>query len=210
MVYSELLKPVMNKRCTSFIVLCRPKGRNLNSTIVTPGELVPFTPIHMGPGILIKAILQTSFSLMVFGWAQIVMDIQPLIVLITGEGHLHGFSHTYIGAGLLGVFSALSGKYLSEIGLYLLDMNPDWKINIPWWVAFLSAFIGTFTHVVIDSVMHSDMEPLSPFSRNNELLGYVSVELLHKLCMYSAVAGGILYYAISGFIKQKRRKQSTL
>ncbi len=171
---------------------------------------MPFTPIHMGPGILIKAILQTSFSLMVFGWAQIVMDIQPLIVLITGEGHLHGFSHTYIGAGLLGVFSALSGKYLSEIGLHLLDMNPDWKINIPWWVAFLSAFIGTFTHVVIDSVMHSDMEPLSPFSRDNELLGYVSVELLHKLCMYSAVAGGILYYAISGFIKQKRQKQSTL
>jgi hypothetical protein len=40
---------------------------------------MPFTPYHMGPGILIKALLQGSFSLMVFGWAQIVMDIQPLI-----------------------------------------------------------------------------------------------------------------------------------
>jgi len=44
----------------------------------------------MGPGILVKSILQSSFSLMVFGWTQIVMDIQPLIVMITGEGHLHG------------------------------------------------------------------------------------------------------------------------
>ena len=41
---------------------------------------MPFTPFHMGPGILIKSLLQGAFSLMVFGWAQIVMDIQPLFV----------------------------------------------------------------------------------------------------------------------------------
>ena len=86
---------------------------------------MPFTPLHMGPGILIKALLQGSFSLMVFGWAQIVMDIQPLFVLVTGEGHLHGFSHTYIGATLLAILSALSGKYLSEIGLKILGFNAN-------------------------------------------------------------------------------------
>jgi hypothetical protein len=68
---------------------------------------MPFTPIHMGPGILIKSLLQGSFSLMVFGWTQIVMDIQPLIVLISGEGHLHGFTHTYVGAILIAIFAAL-------------------------------------------------------------------------------------------------------
>jgi hypothetical protein len=31
----------------------------------------------MGSGILFKALLQTSFSLMVFGWTQIVRDVQP-------------------------------------------------------------------------------------------------------------------------------------
>ena len=94
---------------------------------------MPFTPIHMGPGILIKALLQGSFSLMVFGWSQIVMDIQPLIVLITGEGHLHGFSHTYIGGTLLAVFSALSGKYLSELGLLVLGISKKTNpIKIAW------------------------------------------------------------------------------
>lgn len=29
---------------------------------------MPFTPFHMGPGLLVKALLQGSFSLMVFGW----------------------------------------------------------------------------------------------------------------------------------------------
>jgi hypothetical protein len=79
----------------------------------------------MGPGIAVKTLLQGSFSLMVFGWAQIVMDLQPLVVLITGDGHLHGFSHTYMGATLLAIFSALSGKYLSEIGLYFMGLNRD-------------------------------------------------------------------------------------
>ena len=76
---------------------------------------MPFTPLHMGPGLLIKAILQGSFSLMVFGWTQIIMDIQPLVVILTGSGHLHGFSHTYMGATLLATFSAISGKYLSDM-----------------------------------------------------------------------------------------------
>lgn len=157
---------------------------------------MPFTPIHMGPGIAIKAVLQGSFSLMVFGWSQIVMDIQPLVVMITGEGHLHGFSHTYVGATLLAVLSALTGKYLSELGLYILGLNSDWQLKIAWWIAFLSAFIGTYTHVLLDSIMHSDVRPLYPFTTNNELQGWLSIASLHKLCLYSAIAGGIVYFAV--------------
>ena len=140
---------------------------------------------------------------MVFGWAQIVMDLQPLFVLITGEGNLHGFSHTYIGATLLGVLSALSGKYLSEIGLYFLGLNQDWKIVIGWPVAFFSAFIGTFSHVLLDSIMHSDVEPFFPVS-TNPILGVISVGALHKLCFYSGAIGGILYFAIHAWRRTYR------
>lgn len=158
---------------------------------------MPFTPIHMGPGIFIKALLQGSFSLMVFGWTQIVMDLQPLIVLITGEGHLHGFSHTYIGASIIAVVSALSGKYLSEIGLIILKISTNKPIMINWWVAFSSAFIGSFSHVYLDSIMHHDVEPFYPFSLVNQFHGMVSITTLHKFCMYSGLLGAALYYAIS-------------
>lgn len=158
---------------------------------------MPFTPIHMGPGILIKAILQSSFSLMVFGWTQIVMDIQPLIVLITGEGHLHGFTHTYVGATLLAIFSALTGKYLSELGLKILGIDKYQRINIAWWVAFLSAFIGSFSHVFLDSIMHTDVEPFYPITLTNNFHGMVSVTMLHKLCMYSGGVGALIYYAVN-------------
>ena len=85
---------------------------------------MPFTPFHMGPGLLIKSLLQSSFSLMVFGWAQIVMDIQPLIAMTTGVGALHGFTHTYVGATLLGIFSAVTGKSLAEWALRVVFISP--------------------------------------------------------------------------------------
>ena len=164
---------------------------------------MPFTPFHMGPGIFIKALLQGSFSLMVFGWSQIVMDIQPLVVLLTGEGHLHGFSHTYIGATLLAIFSALSGKYLSELGLIIIGISKkNNPINIAWWVAYVSAFIGTYSHVILDSIMHSDVEPFYPLSQANNLLGLITVGQLHKFCLASALVGAAIYYTVN-YVRKK-------
>jgi len=165
---------------------------------------MPFTPLHMGPGIVFKAILQSYFSLMVFGWAQIVMDLQPLVVLITKQGHLHGFSHSYIGATLLALFSALSGKYLAEFGLVIIKVSkPEDPIKITWWVSFTSAFIGTYSHIILDSIMHSDMAPFYPLSQSNGLLGLVTIDQLTLFCLLSAVLGACLYYWV-----QFRSKQS--
>ncbi|MEP1385048.1 MAG: metal-dependent hydrolase [Paraglaciecola sp.] len=159
---------------------------------------MPFTPIHMGPGILIKSLLRGSFSLMVFGWTQIVMDIQPLIVLLSGEGHLHGFSHTYIGATIIAILAGISGKYLSEFGLMVLRISKyENPISIAWWVVFLSAFIGSFSHVLLDSVMHLDVEPFYPFTLDNAFLGVISVPVLHKVCLYSGLIGAAIFYSVS-------------
>jgi hypothetical protein len=157
---------------------------------------VPFTPFHMGPGIIVKALLQGSFSLMVFGWTQIVMDVQPLIVILTGEGQLHGFTHTYVGATLIAAFSALTGKYLSEWALMLLRGSARKKIDISWRVAVASALVGSYSHVALDSIMHGDMEPLFPLSQSNPLLGIFSVSALHQICVYSGLFGAALYFAV--------------
>ena len=150
----------------------------------------------MGPGILIKALLQSSFSLMVFGWTQIIMDIQPLIVLITGEGYLHGFSHTYMGAILLALFAAITGKYLSQLGLWLLKIRPCISTSITWPVVFLSAFIGSFSHVFLDSIMHADVQPFFPVNLYNPMLNIISVEALRKVCLYSGLVGAAIYYFV--------------
>lgn len=151
----------------------------------------------MGPGILLKAIFQGSFSLMVFGWTQIIMDIQPLVVIVTGEGRLHGFTHTYIGATFIAAFSAFTGEYLADRVLLIVRGSAQSVLRISWSVAVVSAFIGSYSHIILDSIMHSDIEPLLPFSESNQLLGVISVSLLYKLCVYSGLLGGILYFIVN-------------
>ena len=163
---------------------------------------MPFTPLHMGPGLVVKACLQGAFSLTVFGWSQILIDLQPLYVLLTGNGDLHGLSHTYIGATGIALVAALTGKRLSEIGLRFIAMqayNP-----ISWPVAFASAFIGTYSHVLIDGIMHADMAPFAPLSEARFLFGVIGLEILHILCIASAVVGSITYFIVDRLRRKAR------
>ena len=151
----------------------------------------------MGPGMLIKSLLHGSFSLMIFGWSQILMDLQPLFAMITNEDKLHGFSHTFLGAAFIAIIAVLTGKHLSEFGLRITGYSYSNKpIKIFWFVAFFSAFIGTYSHVVLDAIMHSDVEPYYPFSITNNFLSILSVQLLHEFCIYSGLIGGGIFYYI--------------
>ena len=156
----------------------------------------------MGPGMLIKSLLHGSFSLMIFGWSQILMDLQPLFAMITNEDKLHGFSHTFFGASLIAIIAVLTGKHLSEFCLRITGYsNSNKPIKIFWFVAFLSAFIGTYSHVVLDAIMHSDVEPYYPFSMTNNFLSILPVQLLHEFCIFSGVIGGGIFYYIQYFWK---------
>ena len=152
----------------------------------------------MGPGLLVKSVLQRRFSLMLFGWSQIVMDIQPLTVMLTGQGHLHGFTHTYLGASGIAIVAAVTGKPLAELGLRLLQLNDH--LPISWWVAVISSVIGTFSHVLFDSIKHRDVQPFAPWRLENPFLGFVSIVWLHLFCLATGLAGMALYPLIEGWL----------
>jgi len=164
---------------------------------------VPFTPFHMGPGILIKSLLRGSYSLMIFGWSQILIDLQPLLVLLSGEGNLHGFSHTLLGATLIALIAGASRRYLTPIGLRLLHLEEDITRYVPWNIAFLSAFIGTYSHIALDSIMHRDMQAFAPWSAWNPMLGVISVPSLHLLCIYTGLAGAVIYLGVTFYLSRK-------
>jgi len=148
----------------------------------------------MGPGIAIKAALQRRFSLMVFGWSQIAIDLQPLLVMLTGRGELHGLSHTLLGATLIALVCGLTGKHLGELGLRIL--REPRHLPISWRVSFVSAFIGTYSHIAIDSIMHVDILPLFPLSGASPLHAMISIDTLHVLCVATALAGGVVWYIL--------------
>lgn len=162
----------------------------------------------MGPGLLIKLLLGGSFSLMVFGWAQILMDLQPLLVMITGAGHLHGFSHTWLGALLIGVICMISG-------VMLLRWLESW-MRLPglpsglagWGIALFSSLVGTFSHVMLDGMIYFDMHPSIPWSEENPLLGWVDQSMLYQICFFSGLMGLVLWFLVCGYLHRRGSRAS--
>lgn len=166
---------------------------------------MPFTPYHLGPGMAFKAVLPEKFSLMVYGWSQVVMDIQPLIAIASGEAVWHGWTHTLAGAAGLGLVAAASGKYLAEWGVRLITLGRR-KIQIRWKAALLSSLIGSFSHILIDGFLHHDMQPFWPILSVNPLLAFgVSFEEMQLFCLVCG-AIGIIIYLLRRIVPWKKKK----
>jgi membrane-bound metal-dependent hydrolase YbcI (DUF457 family) len=153
---------------------------------------MPFTPLHLGPGAAFKAIGGRHFSFMVFGGAQVLMDIEPLVAILRDEAILHGCTHTLLGALLIGAVAGLIGRPISAVALKLLRIAHH---PFTWTASFAGAWLGTFSHVVFDALMHSDMQPWWPVSDSNNLLGWIPVGALHLLCLALGVVGAIVIAA---------------
>ncbi|WP_426208832.1 hypothetical protein [Massilia sp. TWP1-3-3] len=152
-------------------------------------ETAPFTPFHLGPGALFKAIGGRHVSFMVFGGAQVLMDIEPLMGIIQGKPILHGATHTLAGALLIGLAAALVGKPVSTWVLRLLAIA---HAPLTWRASFAGALLGTFSHVVLDAAMHSDINPWRPIANGNGLLGIVPIGSLHILCVGLGCVGAVV------------------
>ena len=74
--------------------------------------------------------------------------------------------------------------------------------RISWPAAIVGAGLGTYSHVVLDSVMHADMQPLFPFSETNGLLDAVSLGTLHLVCVAAGLLGGLALRA--AFLHRRR------
>jgi len=150
---------------------------------------MPITPFHFGPGAAIHAIAPKHVSFLAFCSANVLIDIEPLYYMVTGQYPLHRFLHTYIGATIIMVATALifffALKLASLVGLPNLF---QWQSLKPLPIC-LGAAAGSYSHIVLDSVMHADIVPLSPFSEVNVLYQLVSLGELHLFCVFAAVLG---------------------
>ncbi len=150
---------------------------------------MPITPFHFGPGAALNSLAPKSISFVSFAAANVLIDLEPLYYMISQQYPLHRFFHTYVGATLVGICAIFIISALSVASK---------KLAPPIFKAFFSssiratvigAFLGAYSHIILDSVMHSDIRPLSPFSQSNILHGVVSLSSLHWFCIYSALFG---------------------
>jgi len=170
---------------------------------------MPVTPFHLGVGLVAKALLRGSFSLMVFAWSQILMDLQPLIALTTGTGDVHGWSHTFIGAIVIGAIATVTGKPLANLVLRLVVPKTHAAVRVSWWVAAGSALFGTLSHIVLDGLMHSDLHPFAPWSEAQPWLGAISYGDVYLLSVVLGTLGAAGWLAVTWWRSRPTSASST-
>ena len=158
---------------------------------------MPITPFHLGPGAAVKAIAPRHFSFTVFAFSQALIDLEPIgFFLYTGDP-VHPYLHTYLGATLVFLASWWAGRPVCEWALrvwnaWLSPAQARWlayETKISNRVAAVGAFIGAYSHVALDSIMHADMAPFAPFSGTRPWLYLVSVDTLQLLCVLAGIIG---------------------
>lgn len=165
----------------------------------------------MGPALIIKAATGRHFSVLTFGVAQVAMDIEPLLGIINGWSVLHGWTHTVPGATLIGIVVFLLAPPLCD--RMLRRWNRELEHHKLHWLrspepvtrtaAATGAFIGTWSHVFLDSIMHADMLPLRPWSADNALLRLLPIDALYLACFVSGLIG-VALWLIRGYTRRRR------
>lgn len=157
---------------------------------------MPVTPFHFGPGAALYAIAPRQVSFLAFCAANVLIDVESLYNLVQRNPQVHAFFHTYVGATLVALGMVGAWALLRRV------LPPRWVGGLTLKRVAVGALLGAWSHVVLDSVMHVDIQPLQPLSADNGLFRAVSLLTLHGACVVSA----LLALAILGVRGLLRRR----
>ena len=141
---------------------------------------MPFTPLHFGPGLIIKAAVPSQFSLTAYTLANVAVDLEPLYHILHGDTPLHGPVHTLplatLTGLLVGVGVSLVPKVFRASSLQRADGKyPDAlraEFRLP--ASIVGGVLGGLSHSLIDSLIYTDFHPFAPFSVKNPLYGMIA------------------------------------
>lgn len=162
---------------------------------------MPFTPFHLGPGLLLGLLALRWLDLPTVLVASVLVDIRAALVFFDVlTGPLHGPFHTFLGATLLGVvLIAVSLPVRPTLDSVLAWFRLPQEPSVTRIVA--GACVGVWLHIVLDAILYADMAPLAPLS-GNPLLGLIGVTAVYIACLVAGVLGvGLYVLAASGLVE---------
>ena len=143
---------------------------------------MPFTPYHLGPALLVALVLYSILDAPAFIVASVILDIEPLIILIQGHNSpLHGTFHSLtMSIPIALVLSFIMYALRNVTGSLLEKLNLPQKTNLT--KIIYSSLLGVWIHVVFDSFLYSDLTLLYPF-KWNPMLGLVPPNSVYIFCI---------------------------
>jgi membrane-bound metal-dependent hydrolase YbcI (DUF457 family) len=147
---------------------------------------MPFTPYHVGPALLIGFLLYPFLDVPTFVIANIVIDMEPLLVILLGLPQpLHGPFHSLtlsVPVALLLSFLIHGFRRFTRpiVVARRLPQNPDFRDILK------TSVIGVWVHVLLDAFMYPEMRLFYPLP-GNPLLGLVPPKTITTFCLASFV-----------------------
>ncbi|MHC4324775.1 MAG: hypothetical protein ACYSUX_10930, partial [Planctomycetota bacterium] len=157
---------------------------------------MPFTPYHFGPSGFIGLVFGKWIDLPVFVLANVIVDIEVLIILSLGlEGSVHRYSHTLLIGAVLGALWGIAAYPLRHLftGVMRVFYIP-YKTNLIKMV--ISGILGVWLHVLIDGIYHRDVKIFWPGDKMwlwqvvNRHITYQGIE---AVCMLFFIAAFAVY-----------------
>ena len=164
---------------------------------------MPFTPYHFGPSGCVALPLRKYIDIPVFLLANVVIDLEPGIVLALGLNcRLHGYFHTFLFGTIIGLVWALVA-YGARNSLERLMEFFGLPYETSLGKAVFSGLLGVWFHILIDSFCWEDIRPFWP-SAANPLINLATLNTVRLLCAFSFVPAIALYLAaVRSYSRQK-------
>lgn len=171
---------------------------------------MPFTPFHLGPALCLGIPLRKYIHAPTFILANVVLDVEPLLVLVMGLNYpLHGYLHTFIAAVGVGVTFGLA-MFLLERTMHPLYskllLEPETKLKKSQFI--IAGVTGAMLHVLFDAPLYSDIKPFYPLTAN-PLFGSASSSEIYLLSVLMGILGVIFYVLLLVVQMYKRVREKS-
>ncbi|MFA9495172.1 MAG: DUF4184 family protein [Candidatus Bathyarchaeota archaeon] len=166
---------------------------------------MPFTPYHVGPALLVALLLYPLLDIPAFILASVVLDFEPLLWMLNLlQWSMHGRFHSItlsipVGLIVAGLF-ILYRRYSKPIWLpSAFAQEPGWKKTV------ISSVTGVWGHVLLDSLVHGDVNLFWPV-QGNPLYQAVDYSTVINFCIICLPLALIMYMIRSTVRAWKIRK----
>jgi len=169
---------------------------------------MPFTPYHFGPAGFIALALRKWIDIPVFILANVVVDVEVLIIWTFGLGRpFHRYNHTLLIGVAVGILWGLVAWPLRGAFKRIMHIL---RIRYTTSLAkmLISGILGVWLHVLIDGIYHFDVRVFWP-SKSIALWRmtrqHLDGEQIETICLWFFPAAAALYaLAVISFVKKKK------
>jgi membrane-bound metal-dependent hydrolase YbcI (DUF457 family) len=157
--------------------------------------IMPFTPFHLGPVVLLWSLsLSLDIGALVLGAT--LMDIEGLLYLFHLYPVTHGALHSILGATL----TAIVAMFLSYEIQLAFDSQFKEKGNVQ--NIMIGGLFGAYSHLALDACLYDDLNLAWPLKWWNPLFGTLDSFSVVVLCVVTFVLG-VIVIVIRRFSKKE-------